>query len=313
MLNKYFFIINPGSNHHKSRKSIEILKKELNSKNIDYDYKETTSLEDAFLFSRDANQKGYEIIVAVGGDGTINKVLSGFYDETGKRISSAKLGVIHTGTSPDFCKSYAIPVKSTLALEVLMQNTAKEISIARIEFYNEKREKMIRYFACCASVGLGSEVAKYANSGIRKYLGDSVGTFLSIIKSLASYEASDLKLICDEKEFVIEKNFNTFIGKTSYIASGMKVKNQLAVNDNRLYLLSLKKINVSNIFPALRAIYSGKPICNQDYISFDYAESIEICSTRKKVGIEFDGDAQGYLPCKISIAKEKLELISNGF
>jgi len=311
MLSKYFFVINPGSNHKKSANFIKILITELNNRKIDFEYRETITLGDAYLFSKEANIKGYEVVVAVGGDGTINKVINGFYDDNGKRISRSKLGVIHIGTSPDFCKSYGITTKPILALEALLKNFIKEISVAQIEFHTEKRVREIRYFACCANFGLGAQVAENANSGIRKYLGDSLGTFFSILRSLLSYKASDLKLTCDGKEKVIEKNFNTFIGKTSFIASGMKVDHQLSVDDNRFYLLSLKKLDLRNVFPALKAIYSGKPFGNKNYITFDYAGSIEILNDKINNEIEFDGDPQGYLPCKISIAKDKLELITN--
>ncbi|MCG2760669.1 MAG: acylglycerol kinase family protein [Candidatus Delongbacteria bacterium] len=87
MICKYFFIINPGSKHGKGKKFLYRIKEEFDSKNITFGYKETVSLEDAYLLSKKANYEGYEIIVAVGGDGTINKVIAGFYDDTGKRIS----------------------------------------------------------------------------------------------------------------------------------------------------------------------------------------------------------------------------------
>jgi diacylglycerol kinase (ATP) len=308
----YFFIINPGSNHHKNKHFVSVIETVLNKRNITFEYKITSTLEDAHIFSKEANEEGYEVIVAVGGDGTINKVLSGFYDERGKRISNAKLGVIHTGTSPDFCKSYGIPTKPISALKTLLNNFTKEISVAQIEFHTEKRERKIGYFACCANLGLGAQVAQNANSGIRKLLGDSLGTFVSILKSLINYKPTNMRIICDGKKRVIERHFNTFIGKTAFVASGMKVNHQLPSDDNRLYLLSLKKINFRNVLPALRAIYSGKPICNKYYISFEYIDSIEIMADDINNEIEFDGDPQGFLPCKISVAKDKLELITNG-
>lgn len=311
MLTKYFFVFNPGSNHKKGAKFIRFLVAELSKRKIAFDYEETKSLEDAYLLSKNANEKRYEVVVAIGGDGTINKVISGFYSMGGKRISNSKLGVIHTGTSPDFCKSYGIPTKPEKALEALLKGFSIKISVVKIDYFSETKEKMTGCFACCANFGLGAMVARNANSGIRNFFGDSLGTFFSILKSLLIYKASDLKMICDGNEKVIEKNFNTFIGKTSFIASGMKVNHQLSVDDNRFYLLSLKKINLRNVLPALRAIYSEKPICNKDYISFDYAESIEILNDNINNEIEFDGDPQGFLPCKISVAKDKLELITN--
>lgn len=307
----YFLIINPGSKHNRGAKFIPELFAELNKRKIDFEYRLTKSLEDAYHFSKKANENGAEVIVAIGGDGTINKVTNGFFDDIGKRISNAKLGVIHTGTSPDFCKSYGIPTKSSLALETLLKGHTKEISVARVEFHTKNGQSKIGYFTCCASFGLGSQVARNSNLGIRKYLGDTMGTFFSILISLCGYKPSALKMFCDGKEELIEQNFNTFIGKTTFVASGMKVSHQLLHDDKRLYILSLKMINLRNIVPALRAIYSGKAISNQDYLSFSYARTIEILRGHTNNEIEFDGDPQGFLPCRISIAKDNLELITN--
>jgi diacylglycerol kinase family enzyme len=154
-------------------------------------------------------------------------------------------------------------------------------------------------------------VARAANSGIRNCLGDSLGTFGSILLALSRYKPSDLVLFRDGKQVLIEKNFNTFIGKTAFIASGMKVEHDLSWDDRRLYMLSLSRINSLNLVPALRAIYSGKAIKNKDYLSFSYCRSIEIHKAGANNEIEYDGDPQGWLPCRISVAPDTLEVITD--
>lgn len=307
----YCFIINPGSHHKQGAKFIPVLLRTLEKRGIDFEYSLTSSLQDACELSAAANAKGFDVIVAIGGDGTINHVVNGFYDQNGKRISSARLGVIHTGTSPDFCRSYGIPTFPALALETLLRGYTKEISVARIEYHSQTGASKTGYFTCCANFGLGAQVARRSNAGIRKYMGDALGTFGSILISLSHHKPSDLKIICDGKDDIIVSNFNTFIGKTTYIASGMKVEHSLSDTDNRLYLLSLKSLNARNLVPALTAIYSGKAIVNNDNISFSYAHSIEIPAGQINNEVEFDGDPQGYLPCRITIAPDKLEIIAN--
>lgn len=307
----YFFVINPGSRQNRAAKFIPDLFAELRKLKIDYAYKLTANLEDAQRFSMAANEQGYEVVVAMGGDGTINKVLNGFYDPQGKRISRAKFGVIHTGTSPDFCKSYGVPSQPDVALQTLLKGSTQEISVARIEYSSLKGEPKTGYYACCASFGVGAKVAQRANSGVRKYLGDSLGTLGSILASLCKYRASDLELNCDGERLTIKNNFNTFIGKTRFIASGLKVEHDLASDDERLYLLSVKNLNWLNWIPAIQAVYSGKAGYDKEYLSLRYARSIEIFAGASNNDVEFDGDPQGFLPCKISIATDKLELIAD--
>lgn len=307
----YYFIINPGSRHHRAARFIPFLFSELKKRKIEYAFKLTANLEDAHSISRAANEQGYEVVAAIGGDGTINKVLNGFYDASGKRISQARLGVIHTGTSPDFCKSYGIPVQPALALQTLLRGHSKQISVARIDHHSRSGEQKTGYFACCASLGVGARVAQRSNSGLRKYLGDSLGTFCSILLSLCRYQASDLHLICDGEKRLVKGNFDTFIGKTKYIASGLKVRHSLREDDERLYLLSVQGLNPLNLIPVLKAVYSGSTIPNSKCLSFSYARTIEVLAGESNQELEFDGDPQGFLPCRISIATDKLELIAN--
>ena len=97
------------------------------------------SMPETFYIS---NKEGIDNIIAVGGDGTINKVLNGFYNENGKRISSSRFGVIHTGTSPDFCKSYNIPTNPMKAADLIIGQQTRSIPVGMIKA--KKQEKLLR-------------------------------------------------------------------------------------------------------------------------------------------------------------------------
>ena len=129
----YYFIFNPGSRNGKSKKSISLIRGLLNDRKINYEYGITESMQDAYLLSQKANLSGYDVVVAVGGDGTINKVLNGFYDDNCLRVSKTKMGVVYTGTSPDFCKSYCIPYNSIQkSIDVLLNGNTTKIQIGKI-------------------------------------------------------------------------------------------------------------------------------------------------------------------------------------
>lgn len=322
---KYFIIMNPGSRGGNSRKYFKKIFDILNGQKVHYEYKITASLEDAYRFSADANQKGYDVIAAVGGDGTINRVLNGFYDGRGRRISNSKFAVVYTGTSPDFCKSYNIPVDVEDAVKVLLRNKTNKIQIGKItsaKNYDSElngksieavEEPQVRYFGCCVNIGLGASLARTANSGIRKKAGDYAGTFLSLIKTLADYKPGDFTTRRDNgPEERIEKVYSISIGKTFYIASGIKVKNNLEHGDGRFYNLTVKNIKMWDWMDVFKKIYSGKQFVNNNVIYLDYSRAIEIYGNSQNPEIEFDGDPAGYLPCKIEMAEEPLDIICEG-
>ncbi|MGE4283702.1 MAG: diacylglycerol kinase family protein [Clostridia bacterium] len=324
---RYYLVLNPGSKGGKSRKTFERIFQLFHQNNIEFDYKITASLQDAYKFSVDANQKGYDIIVAVGGDGTINRVVNGFYDAEGNRTSTtAILGVIYTGTSPDFCKSYHIPTILDQAVQVLLTGKTKSIQIGKIVHtciydaqYDNQPVSQVKtglkttYFTCCANIGIGAALARRANGGVRKYIGDIAGTFLSLIITLWRYQPSSFTVGFDGNMRRIEKVFNLSIGKTTFIASGIKVKNDLLPEDKRFYHLLVKSLRWTNWLSVFRAIYSGKQITNNALISLQYAEKIEVYGNHQNPEIEFDGDPGGFLPCTIETAQYAIELICGGY
>jgi YegS/Rv2252/BmrU family lipid kinase len=306
-------IINPGSKDGKSKKNIDRIIKLLQENNINFEYKITKKLNDAFEFSKSANKKSYDVIIAVGGDGTINQVINGFYDQNGKRISRAFLGVIYTGTSPDFCKSYNIPIIIEDSIKTIKKREYKSISIGKIKLSKVKNinDFHTKYFACCANIGLGAVLAKKASSGIRKFFGDFLGTFMSLISTLCTYKKSSFQIVIDNNKENIENLFNLSVGKTFYIASGIKVNNDLDKNNKNFYLLTVKNLNLFNMFNILRKIYAGKEIKKNNSVSLSYCNKIEVLKNNINPEIEFDGDPAGYLPCVIQEAEDQLDLICN--
>lgn len=310
---KYFFVFNPGSRNGKSKHSIAYIRNLLDAKNIHYEYGVTESLNDAYALSQKANRLAYDVVVAVGGDGTINKVLNGFYGDGGLRLSKSKLGVIYAGTSPDFCKSYRVPYGHIeRSIDVLLAGKTTKIQVGKITLTEKAKsnESVARYFSCCANIGLGAAVARYANSGIRKTAGDFLGTFSALIKAVISYRPLELRVSSDDKTEILDEVFNLSIGKTFHVASGIKVSHALNKGDDRFYVLAVRNVGWLKVPYCLRAIYSGRPISNSDTIRLMYAKKIEVSGDGRSREVEFDGDPQGFLPCCIEMAKDELELIN---
>ena len=127
----YLLIANPHARNGRGRKKLAQLRAELERRGVNYDLALCQGLDHARMLSAEANRSGYDVVVGVGGDGTINRVLNGFFDASGRRLSSARLGVIHVGTSPDFCRSYGIPVGVPAAVDALLAGLARPIRARR--------------------------------------------------------------------------------------------------------------------------------------------------------------------------------------
>ena len=306
---KTLLIINPHSRGGKSYKTAQKAMKYLEEKNYEFGHIIIEHFDDACRLSYRANLEGVDRIIAVGGDGTINKVANGFFDDRGKKISNSVFGVIYSGTSPDFCKSYGIPTDVHAACDVLINGNHTEIPVGMVQFQNNSADKT-KIFLCCANIGLGASLARKANSGIRKYFGDFTGTFMSLLQLLIKFRGANYEVIMQGSFHEFKNVLNLSLGITEYIASGIKINRGINDSGNELYLLKTANINAGNIFGLIRKIYSGKEFKNCDYLSLEYVEEIEIRNSTINNEVEFDGDPAGILPCRIRIAPDRLRLLN---
>ena len=319
---RHLLIMNPGSKGGKSKKYFELIHSLMKKYSLTYDFKETSSLNDAYDFCIEGHSLNYDAIIAVGGDGTINRVLNGFFTNRGTLRSNAVMGVIYSGTSPDFCKSYGIPTETEKAVQLISFGKTKKIKAGMIthcetydprfegKFVDEITERGVSFFGCCANIGLGAAIASGANKGIRKITGDKLGTFISTVKAIKNHTPSNLKTLIDEKEVTFKKAANLSIGRTKYIASGLKVPHELNHDDEKMYIMSAQNMNFYKWLTSLIKVYKGVPFENDGSLSLSYCSKISVAGNNSFPRIEFDGDPAGFLPCEIELAKEPLTLFA---
>jgi diacylglycerol kinase (ATP) len=306
---KYFLIINPRSRSERCRKKFRKILEEFKKRGWEFSYVFVSSYALIRAESEYANRHGYDAIIAVGGDGTINATINGFYDGDGKRISTARFGVLYTGTSPDFCKSFGIPLGVEKAIDVISDPHIRHIRTGRIQFRTPENTGMTetRIFACCANIGLGAGVAKDSNM-IRKYTGDFAGTLIAVLWNLMATGSVRMIGSVDKVMFDMHRVMNISIGRTKYIASGIRVSEGMPDEDDRFYLLTAKNISLKTLPRLLNQVYTGR-LTSLETLELKYAREVEFDSPDKSAGVEFDGDPAGILPCKAGLATDPLELM----
>jgi len=301
---KALLVMNPGSRSGKGRRLWSFWESGLRSRGIPFETVITQHAGHAVQLAADAGD--YDTVVAVGGDGTVNGVLDGII-RSGR--SDLRMGILYSGTSPDFCRFHNIPVSPLEAVEVLAAGLSRKVDVGWITYSDAGGGRITSHFGCGVNVGLGASVARISNR-LRRFTGDFAGTCAALIYSIAMARPGDIEVKIDGVSQVLEKVNNLSILKNPYIASGLRLNLDLAGNDGGLILLAVQGKSRCGLLSLMPDFYSGNAAKRGD-ITVRRCQRIEVGSPAQ-AEVEFDGDPRGFLPAEIEIMPEALYLIGAG-
>jgi diacylglycerol kinase family enzyme len=178
--NEWVVIVNPNAGNGKGRKDWEKISSGLRNHNITWSEHFTERKGHAITLSQEAIDSGYRKILCVGGDGTLNEIVNGAFNQKTCQTKDITLGLIPVGTGNDWGRMFGIPLNYEGAVQIIKEEKTMLHDIGRIDYYNGL-EKCIRYFINIAGLGFESVVVKRTN--IQKDKGKAVKQSISTICS----------------------------------------------------------------------------------------------------------------------------------
>ena len=291
-MDNILFIINPIAGGGKAKKIIPLIQDSMSKHKKNYDIISTTKPKEAIDIAKD-NVDKYEVIVAVGGDGTINEVAKGIIS-TGR----GTLGIIPGGTGNDMVKSLGISTNPEDSLETIVKGFRKEIDIGRINDVS---------FLNIASLGFDAEVTVNHDKFKGRVKGKLV-YILSVIYTLFDYKDKRLEIDIDDEK-LDEDILLLAVGNGKYYGGGMKILPSAEVDDGYLHICivsGIGKIKTLFLFPT---IFKGNHINHRKYVKVYKAKTIKVRS-KKEIFLNIDGDIfPKEKEIQFRIDKKKLKVI----
>lgn len=294
-------IINPGSHGGRSQRLHRFWRSELDARGISYEVARTRGIGHARELARAS--EGHRVVVAVGGDGTINEVLDGILLSGRNEVA---LGVLYAGTSPDFCRFHRIPTEPAAALERLLDGGKRRVDMVRIRYRGDGGEEITGHFGCSCSVGMGAAVASVSNR-LRPRLGDALGTGIGVLRALAVRKPVRLNVSVDENPVELGRVNHLTVLKNPFIASGLRLDADLNPADGKLCVVAAHGHSPLGMLRLLPGFYSGRAIHSPGVFS-RYCHRITLASEEDSP-LEFDGDPHGRLPAEITVLPGALQLM----
>ena len=151
---KTAIIVNPSSSGGRTATLWGEIRDEVRTRLGGLEELTTSAAGDATRLARQVASTDTELIIVGGGDGTINEVINGLFDENDKLINpNIKVGILSAGRGCDFIKSAGLPADYREAVDVLIAPSFKKIDIGCALFKDEFGREQKRYFAnvpsCC--------------------------------------------------------------------------------------------------------------------------------------------------------------------
>src|SRR5438067_9185631 len=163
------FIVNPASGAGKAGREWAAIESWLPSSGLPYEVALTTRPLEATEIAQRAVREARPGVVAVGGDGTLNEVVNGFFRNGAPLPTSSKLAMVPLGTGGDFRRTLRIPGDPKQAIDVLRSGLVRRLDAGCVTFQTDDGATAVRHFINIADAGLGGDVVFQMGNGTKRF------------------------------------------------------------------------------------------------------------------------------------------------
>lgn len=292
-------IVNPESNHGRTRKRWTEIRDGLRSFLKDFRFEFTEKPAHATDIAREAIKDGTELVVGVGGDGTMNEIANGFYE--GRTIINPEttLGIVPAGTGCDLTRSLNIPPRLKDALQVIAEAPSSAIDVGKATFPSSAGGMMERYFLNIADFGVGGEVVRRVNQRRLEHRASSYVRCL--VEAMIRYRSRRVRLRVDGRELPEGEYLIGAVANGRIFGKGMKIAPEARLDDGLLDLVLVRGMRF------VEFCRHGWKLMNGSHLSYRKVslvrgrrvEAEALCP--EPVLLELDGEQLGRLPAVFEI------------
>jgi diacylglycerol kinase (ATP) len=250
-MTKYKIIANPNAGHGKGAHAIPEIERELTRLGLDFDLVRTERVGHGIELARAAALAGYDVIVAAGGDGTVNEVLNGLMEARLASENRPAMGILCSGRGNDFAPCINIPEDLPAAFQVLKDDHRRIIDIGCVQ---GGKFPQGRYFANNVGVGFDAigtiEVAKLPEWGMLSFL-------IAILKTIfLYYKGPTVRLDYDDQTLTTSTlMLLTMNGKR--MGTGFKMAPYSKPDDGLFDLVIVRQVSRLRIFGLIPHFMKG--------------------------------------------------------
>lgn len=284
-------IYNPTSGRELFKKHLPEVLQKLEVAGYETSCHATTCAGDATVAAKHAVERSFDIIIAVGGDGTLNEVVAGV-SEFEER---PKLGLIPMGTTNDFARAVHIPRDINAAVDIIIKGDSIPVDVG---VAND------RYFINIAAGGRITELTYEVPSKLKTMLGQ-LAYYLKGIEMLPSVKATKMRIEYNDEVFD-DDAMMFLIGLSNSVGGFEKLAPDASINDGQFTVFILKKCNIAEFVRLVTLAVRGEHL-KDPHVIYTKADHVKV-SSDARVLINLDGEYGGDAPTEFRNLKRHVEL-----
>jgi YegS/Rv2252/BmrU family lipid kinase len=293
-------IVNPESNQGRTRKRWLHIKEAFRGFLKDYRCEFTGAPLEAIEITRSALRDGTELVIGVGGDGTLNEIGNGFFEDRRPINPQAALGIVPSGSGCDLARSLGIPKSLEGALRVIVDGPSTSIDVGKATFRTPAGRDEERFFLNIADFGVGGEVVARVN---RNRLERRASSYVRcLVTTMARYRSRRLSVRVDGRALPSDSYLIGAVANGRIFGKGMKVAPEARLDDGLFDLVLVRGMKFLEFCRHGWRLINGSHLSHPK-ISLVRGRRIEAFpEDPDPVLLELDGEQLGSLPAAFEVA-----------
>lgn len=299
-------IINPKAGGYATYWEWPAIKRNLADKGILLDDVYTEKAGQAVNLAREAADKDYKYIIAVGGDGTVNEIANGIL--LSENPGNTALGILSTGTTCSFARSLSISQDPARLISLLAYGESLPVDAGAVEYTSEGR-RLRRFFVNEADIGFGATVVEAANR-FKNYLGRRINYLPHVVgglASLVSYRNKRITIHVEDKTESILDCAMLVIANGNYFGGGMQIAPDAMPNDGLLDMVIFSDMSKSELLKIWPMTYEGRHVSHEK-VRMLRVKKVDI-QCDETILLEADGELLGEGPVSFSVLPSALKVL----
>ena len=311
-----FVIANPTAAAGAVRDDWPLIERLLRANLPELDYAFTEGPGHATLLAREALRAGWVMIVSVGGDGTLNEVVNGYYprpkaDEYFRRNDGwiteiggaqepinddAVLGHIPMGTGGDYRRTLGLMGDIAETVEHLRGRHTRSVDLGEIGFVDHDGALASRYFINIACAGISGLVDHFVNSSW-KGLGGTTSFVWATFRAFLKWQNAELEIRLDDTREFRDHILNIVAANGEYFGAGMWIAPGAEIDDGEFQVVTMGNLTKAQMVAIMPRLYQGKHL-GSDKVQRYRARKVSVkpVDTSRNILMDVDGEQPGRLP-----------------